>query len=90
MDVPHVTGAAQRRKQRRIRSWWRHEQVASPLQLPLHSTTLRSVVEVLYVVLQEQKALATGRRRSTRCTELHEDRTDLLWGSGRSLLRRVS
>ena len=28
MGVPRVTGAAQRRKQRRIRSWWRHEQVS--------------------------------------------------------------
>ena len=32
------------------------------MQLPLHSTTLRNVVEVSHVVLREQKTGATGTR----------------------------
>ena len=34
--------------------------------MPLHSNTLRNVVDVLYVVLRELKTVATGRERSTR------------------------
>ena len=43
MDVPRVTGAAQRRKQRRIRSWWRHEQVnvAAAVAIALHHSAQR-------------------------------------------------
>ena len=43
MDVPRVTGAAQRRKQRRIRSWWRHEQVsvAAAFATALHHSSQR-------------------------------------------------
>ena len=36
---------------------------------PLHSTTLRNVVEVSYVVLREQKTVVTGRRWSSRRTQ---------------------
>ena len=38
-----VTGAAQRRKQGRLRSWWRHEQqsIAAPLRTTAHSARRR-------------------------------------------------
>ena len=43
MNVPRVTGAAQRRKQRWIRSWWRHEQVsvAAAVATALHHSSQR-------------------------------------------------
>ena len=56
--------------------------------LPLHSTTLRNVVEVLYVVLRELKTVATGRERSLRSTTACGHRSDLSQGRGRSLSRR--
>ena len=43
MDVLRVTGVAQRRKQWRMRSWWRHEQVsiAAVVAVALHPPARR-------------------------------------------------
>ena len=77
MNVPRVTGAAQRRKQRRICSRWRHEQVsvAAAVGTALHHSSQRGGG----VVRRPMGTEDSGKREEeVHETELYEDRIDLL------------
>ena len=63
MDAERATGAAFRRRQRRLRSWLRHERQSVAMELAAalhHSRDARS--EVVHVALRGQKTASSGTR----------------------------
>ena len=85
MDVPRVTGAAQRRKQRRIRLWWRHEQVsvAAAVATALHHSAQRGGGVVRRHFGNRRQWQQGGGGAPWDVRSFNEDRIDLLPGSGR-------
>ena len=87
MDVDRATGAAKRRRERRLRSWWRHEaqSVQAAVVSALHHS--RDVGPAKNEALRGQKKTTEIRRQSSRRTLAHGHRRPCLRGRGRSLLK---
>ena len=81
-----VTGAAMRRLQRRLRSWWRHEQqsIATALAAAQHHSAQKSAGPVSHNVLRNQN---TGRE-GTECYAMSEH-SDVVGGGRPPLLMEV-
>ena len=68
-SVQHSSGAAKRRKQRRVRSWWRHEQVsiAAAIATALHHSVQRGGGVVRRPTGTEDSGNREGGSLSRRC-----------------------
>ena len=80
-------GSARRRRERRLRASWRHEQasVSAAVVSALHHSC--DVGPVLYEALRGHKKTTEGRWRSTRRTPAYGHRRLLHRGSGRASCR---